>query len=66
MPDAAIPKCPLCRSAQHVRIHGPKDFTCLNCRMDFDGIDDGTISYGPPDRRLRREERREQRRAVRP
>ena len=56
------PACPKCGRLKSVIVHGPHDFTCLNCKMDFDGIDDGDVSYGRPDRRMIREERRRKQR----
>jgi ribosomal protein L37AE/L43A len=52
------PACPMCGSDKNVRVHGSHDFTCMNCKMDFDGIDDGDIAYGRPEKRMEREERR--------
>ncbi len=72
MADETRIKCPMCGKAKHVVIHGPHDYACLNCKMNFDGIDDGDIGRGRPDRNAERREeyrnrrnRRQQRRGPR-
>ena len=52
------PACPLCGKRKHVRVNGFRDFTCLGCKMDFDGEDDGDVGYGRPSKRMERGERR--------
>jgi hypothetical protein len=59
------PECPWCETNRHVRATGEREFWCAKCKRTFDGIDDGTIAYGPPDRRINREERHEEKRAKR-
>lgn len=49
-------KCPLCGKAKHVRVNGPRDFTCMDCKMDFDGVDDGDVGYQRPERIASRRE----------
>lgn len=60
------PPCPWCKSSASVRPSGAnlKAFFCGRCKREFDTGDDGidTISYGPPDRRLMREESKAARR----
>jgi hypothetical protein len=60
-----IPACPLCGSAKSVRVHGEHDYTCLACKMDFDGVDDGIIGRGRPETNAIRNERFERQRRVR-
>lgn len=50
-----LPRCPRC-SQQSAHPSG-RNYYCSNCRMEFDPEEDGTIAYGPPDRRINREER---------
>lgn len=50
------PRCPRCNQ-QSAHPSG-RYYLCTNCRMEFDPSDDGTIAYGPPDRRINREERK--------
>lgn len=61
------PPCPWCKSASSVRPSGAnlKAFFCGRCKREFDTDSDGDISYGPPSRRLEREERRAERRSGR-
>lgn len=59
------PKCPLCKTSKYVRVNGPKDYTCLDCKMDFDGVDDGTVGYGRPEKYAERAERRQQKETLR-
>ena len=51
--------CPWCGTAAHVR-RRPNTHAvyCRRCKREFEDVDDGTIGYGPPDRRMRREEAR--------
>ena len=60
--DAPTPKCPWCKTAKKVYTHGEREFICLGCKRIFDGIDDGEIGYGRPEKRMEREERRKERR----
>ncbi|MBN2133636.1 MAG: hypothetical protein JW741_29310 [Sedimentisphaerales bacterium] len=57
MVDGAL--CPRC-GHRTVTTSGANDHAwyCHDCRMEFEDVDDGDVGYGPPDRRLRREERR--------
>ncbi len=48
-------KCPRCGRSGHQM--EDKLYQCLRCKMLFDGEEDGTIGYGPPSRRIEREER---------
>lgn len=60
------PKCLWCHSAKHVSPGSTeKTWWCSNCGIEFDPVDDGDVSYGPPDRRMRREERRRERKEAR-
>ena len=53
------PRCPLCgRIEAVISAAGRGRWYCRHCGMEFDDEDDGDIGYGPPDRRLRRQERR--------
>ena len=63
-PSAKKTQCPWCKTAESVYPSGAnlKAFFCGRCKREFDTDDDGDISYGPPDRRLEREERRQERR----
>lgn len=58
-------RCPKCGRTSHSPAQGKDRYYCFECRMEFEAGDDGEISYGPPDRRLRREERRKERRVRR-
>ncbi len=62
-----IPPCPWCRTPRHVQTSGStmKALYCRRCGREFEAEDDSDIGYGPPDRRLLREERRLQRKAGR-
>jgi hypothetical protein len=64
MTDNCTPRCPRCGKPSATP-HGERAYYCFNCRMAFEDGDDGTISYGPPDRRLLREERRAETAAAR-
>lgn len=52
-----VPLCPWCKTANHVRTIGHRHFYCGKCRREFDGVDDGDISYGRPEKRMERQER---------
>jgi ribosomal protein L37AE/L43A len=54
--DSAL--CPKCGRRSHTRGDGKDVWYCHDCSMYFEAIEDGDISYGPPDRRINREERR--------
>ena len=60
-----LPPCPWCKTAKKVYKHGERDFVCLGCKRIFDGIDDGEIGYGRPEKYAQRNERRQGRNAVR-
>ncbi len=50
-------KCPRCgRSGYRME---DKLYQCLACKILFDGEDDGDVGYGPPSRRIEREERQQ-------
>jgi len=55
---ATLPACPWCNTEQHVRLIGHRHFYCNKCKREFDGEDDGDVTYGRPSKRLEREERR--------
>jgi len=56
-----IAKCPRCGHLTSTKHNAtPRAWWCHECKMPFEPEDDGDISYGPPDRRMRREERRRQ------
>jgi ribosomal protein L37AE/L43A len=61
------PSCPWCCSAKHVHSSGTtlRAWHCRNCGREFEAGDDGDITYGNPDKRLLREERRRERRRPR-
>lgn len=63
--EETLPKCPWCKTDKHVRIVGHRRYYCSKCGREFDGVDDGTITYGRPSKRLEREERMQSRKAVR-
>lgn len=50
------PRCPFC-SSPAVIPDGPRNWWCHDCKRTFDGIDDGDIGYGRPDKRIERQER---------
>ena len=56
------PPCPWCKTSRKVYPHGDRNFQCLECKRIFDAVDDGDASYGPPSRRIEREEREQERR----
>jgi len=56
-----LPPCPWCRIDNHVRMVDHRHFYCGKCKREFDGVDDGDISYGRPDRRIERQERQKER-----
>lgn len=59
-----LPRCPWCHTAKQVQpAGGERVFYCRRCSRMFDTGDDGidTISYGPPSRRIEREERQRER-----
>ena len=52
-------RCPRCGRVSHTTSgENARAWYCHECRMPFEDVDDGDISYEPPDRRMRREERR--------
>lgn len=53
------PCCPWCNTPRHVRTSGTsyRAWYCGRCQREFEAEDDGTIGYGPPSRRIEREER---------
>jgi len=52
-------RCPRCgRLTNTASAENDHAWYCHHCRMAFEAVDDGDVGYGPPDRRLRREERR--------
>ena len=46
----SVPKCPRCKSAKHARAHGDRQYYCALCDCIYDGVDDGTVTYGDPAR----------------
>ena len=50
-------RCPRCNRVTHAKTHGKDRWYCHFCRMEFEPDDDGDIGYGPPHRRVMREER---------
>jgi len=54
--EARCPKCGRRTATKHNA--SPRAWWCHHCKMAFEPDDDGDISYGPPDRRMLREERR--------
>lgn len=60
-----LPKCPWDGTNKYVRKIGDKHFYCSKCGREFDGIDDGDVTYGRPSKRLEREERANKRRVRR-
>lgn len=58
------PPCPWCKTPKRVYPHGERNFQCLECKRIFDAVDDGDVSYGPPSRRIEREERAKERRKL--
>jgi len=62
-----IPACPWCNTTRHVQpAGGLRVFYCRKCCREFDDGDDadgtaGGIGYGPPDRRMIREENQRER-----
>lgn len=56
MPAPNLPRCPQCNQ-QSAHPSG-RNYYCSNCRQEFDPTDDSDIGYGPPSRRIEREERR--------
>ena len=61
----SLPNCPQCGNNKHVRQQEDKLFICDWHRMQFDGVDDGTIGYGRQDYWAERKEEFEQRRDAR-
>ncbi len=59
-----MPACPRCGAKSRTPANGKDRWYCHECHMEFEAGDDGTIGYGPPDKRLRREERTQQRKAA--
>jgi hypothetical protein len=59
MNPECCPRCVRCHSPRHVRASGstPRAYYCGRCRIEFEAEDDTDIGYGPPDRRLLRQER---------
>ena len=55
-------RCPKCGRRSQTPSAGHARWYCHACRMEFESLDDGDITYGRPERRLEREERREERR----
>ncbi len=43
-------KCPRCRKPSTTPCRGKDRFYCHHCRMEFEGEDDGTVTYGDPSR----------------
>lgn len=60
-----LPPCPWCGTAKKVYKHGDREFVCLGCKRIFDGIDDGVIGYGRPEKYAQRAERRQGRKVRR-
>jgi len=57
MTDGA--RCPRCgRRTDTALGENEHAWYCHHCGMAFEDVDDGDVGYGPPDRRMRREERR--------
>ena len=57
----AIPVCPWCNTAKHVRLTGFRHFYCGRCGREFDGVDDGETGYGDPAKTAERKEQRQER-----
>ena len=55
------PNCPMCRNNRHVVASGQRLWYCSEHKMEFDGVEDGDISYGRPEKRLERKEQRKER-----
>lgn len=55
--NAKMPDCPKCGDNRRVYIDG-SNYWCRRCNVGFDPCDDGDVGYGPPWRRLMREEAR--------
>jgi DNA-directed RNA polymerase subunit RPC12/RpoP len=53
--------CPQCGDRRLAKIDD-RLYRCAKCGAYTDGEDDGDVAYGPPDRRLRRQERQRERR----
>jgi transposase-like protein len=64
MTDDCTPKCPRCHSARRVITSGTtmRAWWCHKCQIEFEPEDDSDIGYGPPDKRMIREEKRSLRR----
>lgn len=59
------PRCPKCGTPKHVQDGSQlKTFYCRKCGIEFEADDDGDIGYGRPSKRIEREERQAQRKAV--
>lgn len=58
------PRCPFCNH-KSVIPDGHCNWYCNHCRATFDGVDDGDVGYGPPSRRIERQERNNLQRKVR-
>jgi ribosomal protein L37AE/L43A len=55
----STPPCPWCDTPRHVQEGGqPKTWYCRKCGREFEAEDDGDITYGRPEKRMEREERR--------
>ena len=61
-PPIQAARCPRCSTLTSTRADGRDRWYCHRCKMEFESEDDGTVGYGPPDRRMRREEARRERR----
>lgn len=64
MSEPITPRCPWCGTPRYVRASGTtyRAWYCGNCGREFEAEEDGDIGYGPPDRRMTRQERHQQRR----
>jgi len=54
--------CPRCnRPTAAPSAANPHAWYCHECKVEFEDVEDGIIGYGPPSKRLEREEKRQQR-----
>jgi ribosomal protein L37AE/L43A len=48
--------CPKCGRKSHTPADGKDQWYCHGCKLAFEAIDDGTITYGRPEKRLEKAE----------
>lgn len=58
-------KCPKCHRISHTQAAGKARWYCHHCRMEFEALDDGDVTYGRPEKRLEREEQQKARQRTR-